>query len=352
MSIFNKKIITTFNIKNPINFCSNKLEHTKNLIENQYVGHCWAGSFILSIKELNINDISGCSICKTNTSGEGIINVKFTAEVIMFKHMDILIGVEIVHNQTMILGLYESLPKIIRAIVSIPPTSKHLSSIPLTKSIETLSIGQKVPIRIIDANHSPMAKEATIFGTLLVCDKIATIYKLQGVLNSSAKQDLLPLLTAIQVELLVRSTMHDKFLYFEKNLYSYKEKEGKNIIIKTEGYEDWIGPPVVTEKNIINLLEFINKATDTKQGLSVTGYWSRSLSIYRSSPMVKYTEESSEVYIEEGNILSVFIRFLKNILDFLMAIRQMSDLYNSPEMIKSHKNIWESMQAVQVVNSI
>ena len=349
MSIFNKKIITTFNIKNPINFCTNKLEHIRNLIDNQYIGHCWAGAFILSIKELNEDDISGCSICKTNTSGEGIINVKFTAEVIMFKHMDILIGVEIVHNQTMILGLYESLPKLIRAIVSIPPTSKHLSSIPLIKSIEALSIGQKIPIRIIDANHSPMAKEATIFGSLLVCDKVTSIYKLQGILNSSAKQDLLPLLTAIQEELLIRNSMDDKFLYFEKNLYSYREKQGENLIIKTENYADWLGPPAITEKNIINLLEFINKAIDTKQGLSVTGYWSRSLTIYRSSPMIKFTEECSEVYIEEGNITSVFIRFLKNMLDFLMAIRQMSDLYNTPEMIKSHKNIWESMQAVQII---
>ena len=98
------------------------------------------------------------------------------------------------------------------------------------------------------------------------------------------------------------------------------------------------------------MLDFIYIAISTKTGLSVTGYWSRSLTIYRSSPMIKFSEtiisELGEI-IEEASVTSVFIRFLKNMLDFLMAIRQMNDLYDSDEMIKSHKNIWDAMRAVQ-----
>ena len=128
MSIIKKRIVTSLNVRNPINFCTNKQKHVFNELEKIYVKKCYAGCFIISI--MNIDEISDCVISKTNTSGEGMVNVKFTVEAIIFAHNDILIGVKIVHNQSMILGLYQDNSiKAIKAIVvpaAIPPSAVKL----------------------------------------------------------------------------------------------------------------------------------------------------------------------------------------------------------------------------------
>ena len=364
MSIIQKKIITSLNVRNPINFCTDKKKHVYNELKKIYVEKCYAGCFIISI--VSIDEISDCIISKTNISGEGIINVKFTINAIVFSHNDILIGVKIVHNQSMILGLYQL--NSIKAVVSIPPTSRHLYSTALVKSIESLSLGQKIPIRIIDASHQPRQEEATIFGTLLVCDKEAPIYKINGLLNSSAKSDLLPLLNAIKEELQIRSEIQiDKINFFEKKLYSYFNHGTSNSTISSENFPDWNGTESNGNSTNINLLNFITKAISDKNGLSVTGYWSQSLSIYRSSPMIYFSDQAvgdalsgravgdalsgradNSNIIEEGNNVSVFIRFLKNMLDFLLAIRQMTEIYNTEQEIKAHANIWAAMEMVQI----
>jgi hypothetical protein len=267
----------------------------------------------------------------------------------------------------MILGLYQL--NSIKAIVSIPPTTRFLNSSALTKSIESLSLGQKVPIRIIDANHQPKQEEATIFGSLLVCDKEAPIYKLNGTLNASAKSDLTPFLDAIREELQARAGIDtDKLNFFEKKLYSYNLNSSNNLTnsskskeyttISSEKFPEWKGPEGIKNNNeIINLLDFITKAI--KSGTSVTGYWSHSLNIYRSSPMIMFALSDRAVgntlsdravgnVIEESNITSVFIRFLKNMLDFLMAVRQMTEIYDTEQEIKAHANIWAAMEMVQI----
>ncbi|MCX6007309.1 MAG: hypothetical protein NTZ34_08660, partial [Chloroflexi bacterium] len=148
----------------------------------------------------------------------------------IFAHNDIIVGVKIVHNQSMILGVYQL--NSIKAIVSIPPNTRYLYSTALTKSIESLSLGQKVPIRIIDANHQPKKEEATIFGTLLVCDRDAPVYRLNGILNSSSKSDLTPLMDAIRNELQARNLIPiDKLKFFEKK----KIKDIVKILGKKEG---------------------------------------------------------------------------------------------------------------------
>ena len=340
--ISNRRIITSLNIRNVMNFMANKKKHVYNELEKIFVSKCYAGGFIISIVE--INEISDCNIVKTNNSGEGIINVKFTVEIIVFPHNGIIVGAEIIHNQSMILAIYKY--NTIKAIVSIPPSTRHLTSTALTKSIESLAIGQKIPLRIIDANHQPMKEEATIFGTLLVCDKVATIYKLNGTLNASIKVDLIPYLDAIKGELEIRKTMFsDKNInFFEKHLYSYLNESNISNSINSKNYPEWVGPSMIESSNLINLLDFIDKENN-----SVTGYWSQSLNIYRSSPLIQFTMvEPTSSFIEEESIGSVFIQFLKNMLDFLMAIRQMAELYNSPEMIKAHENIWGAMKAVQL----
>jgi hypothetical protein len=49
----------------------------------------------------------------------------------------------------------------------------------------------------------------------------------------------------------------------------------------------------------------------------------------------------------DGNPRIVFAEMLKNILDFLVATREMVAMYNSKELIDKHINVWTVMRAAQ-----
>src|SRR3990167_6212074 len=104
--IFEKVLDVTINVRNPINFCADKLRHTMIELQNNYVGKCFKGVHVEKI--IKILNISACHIEATNVSGEGYVDVQFLAEVIIFSRGDILVGVEVVNHAQMIVGTYGS----------------------------------------------------------------------------------------------------------------------------------------------------------------------------------------------------------------------------------------------------
>ena len=49
----------------------------------------------------------------------------------------------------------------------------------------------------------------------------------------------------------------------------------------------------------------------------------------------------------DGNVRAAVAEFLKNILDFLVAVREMAELYVSRDMLNAHRGIWTVMSAAQ-----
>jgi len=90
------------------------------------------------------------------------------------------------------------------------------------------------------------------------------------------------------------------------------------------------------------------------------GIWSRPLYIYKSSPIAIFKQISMEeisqlrdedpTLLEEGCTEAVFIRFLKDILSYLMIIRQMAEYYIDNATIMANKNIWDAMKEVQLLS--
>jgi hypothetical protein len=83
----------------------------------------------------------------------------------------------------------------------------------------------------------------------------------------------------------------------------------------------------------------------------VAGVWSRSLALYRSSPLVAVVREGGAVpgawTVVDGAPRAVFAEFLKNILDFLVATRELALVYNSRKLIEDHTSLWRTMRTAQ-----
>jgi len=356
-----KNFIISILISDPMNpnLSTNKEAYILNILNEKYVEKCYNGAYIISIDK--IVNISSCEIVITNLSCNGNINVNFIANVRIFYPGEFIFNVHIKKTQVAILGEYIETTdngSVIKTYIMIPHGVKYEPS-PLKHSILSIKENQRIPMRVIDVYHKCANPNPAIGATLLVCDKKYYKYIVTTPLSKNAHIFLLPLLQKIEIEMDLRNAITDNdiknnILFFESLLYSYKIDDYKNTIktIDSEYFSKWFGlDQVQNDTKQINFLDFVYNCLNGEK--NIIGTWSRPLFICKSSPLAIYeenvTEINDEITLEEGNSDSVFIRYLKDILDYLVIIRKMSEYYTDKSMIMAHKNIWDAMREVQQI---
>lgn len=332
--IIEKIFEITLNVSNPINFCVNKKHHVIIELNNNYVFKCYMGSFIIKINE--ILQMSSCKIISTNSSGYGIIDVQFSADVYILNSWDILIGVEVGKNQSLIVGKY--IKDSIEIDITIKPTNIQPN---------LLNVKQIIPIRIIKAFHKPKSNQITAAGVLLTCDKKTIVYKVKGDNSKIITNELQFILNDIKKELIIRDklikTHKYEITFFESLLYSYKHTTKDTEKIKTIDGIIYEGP--INNINNLTIKNLFDVIYDNN--IDLTGYWYRPLGVYRSSPLLAFSTDKIDDYIL-SNPQILMIEFAKNILNYLTAIREFIEVYNSPELIKLHENVWNIMRQNQL----
>jgi DNA-directed RNA polymerase subunit E'/Rpb7 len=356
-----KNFVVSILIVDPMssNLSTNKENYILTILNEKYVGKCYNGAFIVKIDK--IIDISSCAIIITNLECNGNINVQFVAKVRIFYPGEFISGVHIKKTQLSILGDYteETDDGTIKTYIMIPMGVRFEPS-PLKHSILSIKENQRIPMRIIDVHHKCANSNPAIGATLLVCDQKYYKYVITTPLSKNIDILILPLMERIETEMQLRNSITDpdiqqNILFFESLLYSYQidSKSAKKINISSEKFPSWSGLEQITNASgQINVLDFVYSIIEGKN--NVIGTWSRPLFIARSSPLAIYEENkidiSDEITLEEGNPDTVFIRYLKDILDYLTIIRKMSEYYTDKAMIMAHKNIWDAMREVQKIN--
>jgi hypothetical protein len=343
----NKVFDTTVPVADPINFGANKNGHLLMVLRDIYEGKCWKGSFIRKITE--VVHAGAINIESTNTSARGYVDVQFAADVVVFSMWDILVGVtRSPAFPEMLICEYNSGGA--RAVVTLA----------VTKAAETIAIGQRFPARVIMAEHSPMRQSASIVATLLTCDQSAAVVRLSGVLDgATAAPELAALLERVEEELVRRQSLDRKRVrFFERLLYAYqsdaKAEDTSTTIEAWKGGAVWEGPAQIEGESAdraeaVSVVDTVRRAVGG-ESVDVSGVWSRSLDLYRSSPLVRCADEKvPEKWgaIAESVPRAAFAEYMKNILDFLVCIREMVELYNTPELEKSNANIWAVMRTAQ-----
>lgn len=326
--ILEKVFEVTLNITNPINFCTNKKQHIFTELNNIYVKKCYMGSYIIDI--IDVLQSSSCRIVNTNSSGNGIIDVKFLATVYILNSWDILIGVEIEKNQSLIVGKYKK-----------PNLTIDVTFKPTNIQANSLVIGQMVPVRVIKAIHKPKESKIAVAAVLLTCDRKTVAYRVKGEIAKSAIPEIQLLFNNIIEELNFRSNIKkDLLLFFESLVYSYKNMPRVTEKI-TFGEYFWEGPKIDIDGKVINLFDTLS--------MDLTGFWTRPLNVCRSSPLIVQSQDKPVEYVLTAPHLMI-IEIAKNVLTFLTAIREFSETYN-PSNITSHENIWNMMRHAQLTST-
>lgn len=321
--LFEKIFEVTIIVNNSINFCINKKANTLIELESLYLHKCYMGVYIVKI--LDILQTSACKVISSNSSANCSIDVRFNAEVYMLNSWDILIGVCIEKDQSLIIGRYKK-NNIEIAITFIPTQSNDLH----TK--------QLVPVRIVKAAHQPKSDSIIAAGILLTCDTKIIVYKVRGFISENVKRDIKHIFNIIKKELALRMVLirekKRSVLFFESLLYSYKNHFtdfNRIIIDENLDYQGFI------DEEYVNLFSLLDK--------DLTGLWCRPLNLSKSAPCIKNLNSSNDPMIYSPDLMILDIA--KNVLNYLVAIREFTEVYNTDELINTHSNIWNTMKIAQ-----
>lgn len=322
---FQKSISTTIEVKDPIAFASGGEASLLGVLRGKFVGKCFQRCFILSVDKVEEKSL----IRIVKHSGEGSVDVRFSATVSIFEPWEILFPVEIVSSSQILMGKYKK--DNCAADVAVLPSN----------GVEAVAVGQKVPVRIIAAEHTPM-QSISIVGSVLTCDKATPVYSVKGSLKPS---DILSSLYAdINKELALRASLDkEKLLKVESLIYAYNIDPVACEIKCPKG--SWLGPVMFAGTNYTNILEIVDKVIEENTSVALSGTWSRPLNIFRSSPLVEVVENqevdvSTNIIngVKDTNIIGIdaellVLEMLKGIYQYLTAVRGLID-YEVPESVR------------------
>ena len=337
----------TIQITNPINFAIDANARALEYVTSEYTNKCYGGCFIVKIVEIAKRSL--INIDNTNNKAEATMDVIFIADVVTFMAGEVLSSVTIKTAQ-FITGIYDS-PESGRAAVAISaPTNAPY-----------VAVNTKLPVRIMNTLHQPDSNLASIYAKLLTCDSEAAVYRLRGSLSldQATKTECATRLAMIKAELDLRNTLLEskpkqkKLLFFEGLLYGYSARSLTSSLtssltaIKSSAGLDWQGPDRLKrdyeDSAERNLLDLVSKYLTTGESVSVSGEWTRPLSVYRSSPIVTISPPGTHANAVEGEPGLIIGLYLKNILDFLVATRELVEVYE----ITENSSVWDAMRQAQ-----
>lgn len=356
--LLEKTYTVTIDVDNPINFCTDMKHHANIEINAKYLGRCFKGAYIVKI--LRIERIGECYIISTNTDAEGTIDVSFVASVIIFSAGDIINGVRILSNQQqqIIIGQYSG--GFSEPIASVSIISKGYND-NINASIRAITERHIIPLRIENALHNPMQYQANIVGSIFTCDTNYRFYKIKsGTIDIT---DFKPIIQEIGRELAHRKADIDdgiktaSIYLFELLLCSFNSPRAEGAAldhqkIKNQKLDEWIGPvnPKPNDLPTINLLDLLE--ADSIQ--VDAGLWGRPLTLFRSSPLISFIPAADQLesyedctIIENGNAKMVFALFLKEILNWLVAIRELYETYHTKEILGQNTIVLKIMRLMQ-----
>ena len=349
-----KTFDATIDVPNPIQFSIDSQRNLLSELHNLFSGRCYKGALITRI--VRIDSASACHIVATNGSGEGYVDVQFTAAVKVFSKWDILSGVVIRHISHLVAGHYAPAGgNTAQAFVVLHPTP----------GVATLTVGQQIPVRVTKSEH-PARRPAVVYAALLTCDRTAPVYRVRGALDAAAGAELAPMLARIEAELQLRAELAAErsanLSAAEALLYAYKSGAHSAVALSDSvaAWADgpsWAGPPQLRAldpaASAVSVLDLARRAATSAAPVPVSGLWSRDLCIYRSSPLAAHIADRSQALPADwGAPLDepprvVFALMLKNVLDFLVATREIATGYDAPGVSENYAGLWGAMRLAQ-----
>jgi hypothetical protein len=325
-----KRFATSIDVDNPVSFCVNIDENILAVVKSEFEGICFKGSYITEV--VKITQRSSCKIVCTNLDGGCVIDVEFLARIEMYGKWDIITCMKIEKKENIILG------SVAKNISDTKQFSHMTICLKPTKETEIFSVGDYIPVRVIQIYYPPMKKEMVIFGILMTCEKTSAIYYVTDKIPENFSATNSGLINKIKEEMVLRKKIDTKKLTFFENLFHSYDQSSSEI----KEVDGWIGPEFKKNSCDLNIFDVL------KNESGVSGYWTRNMDIYRSSPYItklRSPSESNKIINERAEI--VFLSYLKNIYNYLVAIREMTELYTD-EAIVTHEKLWMAIRKTKI----
>lgn len=294
-----KIINVALDIEDPISFYSN--DDLMASLRKTFLNVCFRGCLINNINK--ILRVSDCFINQIGPNSFGTINIMFEVEATIYKQYEIINGCEVVHKND-------------QNIICI---TKDASIILKTDKYRSIRKGQLISVIVYDSRYDYGEEKISISAIpFQFALNEAPIFKISTIESKLFE----PLLNLIAKEEEKTKELKNKNSWknFTKLLYAYKTDKKLPIGAK--------------KINMFDLLKSSKKQI----------YVSRSdvLDLTESN-VLQYTDVANvsvSNMTDESSSAQVIISFLENYYNFIKTARELCEIYNNNDIIKSHSNLW------------
>lgn len=315
--IINKIIEIGIDIKNPINFFSNTYDNILRYLRETYENKCFRSCFITEIRR--IIKYSEPIIDQEQDHCFAKLNVQFEVNSIAYTNGDIINGCEVINKDK---------------TGSILCSSKYACiGLKAHKYLQSIKLNQLISIVVGDASYHPGSDKISVKGLPLLLDKEPDLYYIDTSKLTTDQKDIVnDFIYKIKIEEKKQEEVLESnkraWDFFDDRLYSYKKEQE----IPKDATEISIFLDNIDEKYLING--------------ELIGWVSRDPKIRPSRPIMYYYKKPPENMISKNDVndLGVYLAILNNYHNYIRTIREMTEIYNTEELIGDHKNIWKIFQ--------
>jgi len=291
-------------INDPIGFASDT-DSLKAILSAKYKDICYANCFILEI--LEIIRMGNLMINQDGGSTSSSLSVRFRARALVYNLDEVINGCKVItRDQNHITCQSDN-------------TMCTLAAAPENVSIK---LGQIISVRAVISDYTIGAQYISVRGVMFLPSTDEKIYKL-GDLSSAGRAKLADVLNRITYEENIVKTMVDNTSWktFKTYLHAYKtaQEPGKGI-------------------TICDLFDLVKSTKGIK-------YISRSPKLQLSTPKV-YSYSAESDFPKDAQVIYdlapeyVMMAVLEDYCDHLRNIREMTEIYSTEDILKSHMNLW------------
>jgi hypothetical protein len=305
MTIITKIMFDNIVVDDPISFLSNNIDRAIiKILEHKYVNKCYLSAYVLRITRiirrgdciLNQNGVND----KIANPVNGTIYVQFETQCIVYNSGEIipncLVEETDEYNNIKCNSTYGG--------IHVKP-DKYNSSI---------KVGQLISIVVENVMYDVLQPEIAIQGNLFIPKPVLIAYEIPE--NKDIDIAVFaPILERLKLEESDRSSR--AWITFDKLIYPHKTE--------------------VKIANTISIIDIASKLPNNKNK-----YLVRDSNLHLTSPSVYYTDTPPEgaQIINKLNYTSIVLAVLFSYSNYSNLITEMCDIYNTPELITAHKNLW------------
>ncbi len=302
--LISKIIETGINITDPISLYVSFDENLMEILKDRFVGRCYRECYITQIKR--IIKTSECIITSDYDPNYGVLYVIFEVSAIEYHKGEIINGVKVINTGS----TPRKDPFICSTNIAGITTIYH-------KNFESVKVGQLISVRVASVRYDINSTKISITAFPLLHSTSVNTFVV-GELTQKDRDDVKQLLQVIvKEEELLGKCDKKSAETFESLLYAYsKDPQVKS---KTASIVD-----IATGKVVLKSGTYISR--DPRLKLTTPA-------------VITEDEHTGDVNTTVPYSLSI-IYILQDYLSYIRTVREMTEIYNTKELIDSHANLW------------